>query len=388
MDSIHSDNSKPLRGVKVLEIGQMLAGPFAGVILADLGADVLKIEKPGTGDDARSMGIPHKGGPALVFRAYNRGKRSLCLDLKDAADYAKFLVALEDADILLHNVRPDTVRQLGMSSEALTAQFPRLIYCELSSFGMTGPKALDPGFEPLVQAFSGLSSINGHPDRPGVRTGPSICDLGTGMWLVIGALAALRNREVTGRGSVISTALLETALVWAGSAVDAWTNQARMPARYGSGQPNLVPYQTFEAQDGAIMIAAGNDRLFAKLATALGLEALVQDPRYSTNGARLQNRGDLVAQVGAVVVTRTVGEWMAALHPLGIPCSPVNTIPQAVEEEQVKELGIIQQMPNSDLNLLGLPLLFDGTRPSFESASPNLGDANTTAALGNYWKHE
>lgn len=363
---------RPLAGLRVVELGQVLAAPFAGMVFADLGAKVIKVEKPGGGDDARRMGPAYRGGDALTFHTFNRGKRSVVLDLGADADRATFFALLEDADVFVHNLRPDVIERFGIGPAELTARFGRLVYCELSAFGHKGPKRLDPGYEPLVQAFSGLSSINGFADRPPVRTGPSVCDIGSGMWVVIGALAALRERDRTGRGSVVSAALLETALTFANNAVDGLVNEGHSPGRHGTGHPNLVPYQTFATADGDVMIAAGNDRLFGKLAAVLGCAGLADDPEYRSNRDRLRNRDALIARLSAVLVTHDRTHWLDALAAAGVPCSPVHDIAQALDHEQVRALDQSRPVPGSELRLLGLPLHFDGARPEPAGPTPRL----------------
>ncbi|SDZ48803.1 CaiB/BaiF CoA transferase family protein [Herbiconiux ginsengi] len=370
------DPTTPLAGVKVVELGQMLAGPFAGMIFSDLGAEVLKVEKPTGGDDGRRMGPSHKGGDAMVFLEFNRGKKSVTLDLDDPGDRDRLHDLLDEADIFLHNMRPDVIEKFGLTYDDLADRHPRLVYCELSAFGHVGPRRNQPGFEPLVQAFSGLSSINGYPENPPVRVGPSVCDLGTGMWLAIGALAALRQRDLTGRGGRVSTSLFETALTWAMSPVDAWVNEDRVPRRYGTGQPNLVPYQTFAASDGDMMIAAGNDRLFGKLATVLGHPEWIDDDRFRGNRDRLAARDVIVGLVADVVRTRPRDEWLHELSAVGVPASPVNTIPEALEEAQFAALQNLQAVPGSDLSLLGLPISFGGEHPRILGAAPALGADN------------
>lgn len=366
--------SKPLSGVRVVELGQMLAGPFAGMIFADLGADVIKVEKPDGGDDGRRMGPSHQGGDSMVFREFNRGKRSIALDLGDAQDRATFMGLLENADIFVHNMRPDVIDKFGLGFDEVASRFPGLVYCELSAFGHVGPRRLQPGYEPLLQAFSGLSSINGYPENPPVRVGPSVCDLGTGMWLAVGALAALRQRDLTGQGSRVSTSLLETALTWAMSPVDAWINEGRAPARYGTGQPNLVPYQTFAASDGDMMIAAGNDRLFARLAGVLGHPEWSEDPRFRGNRDRLVNRDTIVALVAGIIATRPRADWAAELSAVGVPASPVNSIPEALADPQIDALAVFQDVPGSHLSLLSLPVSFNSERPRIVGPAPELGE--------------
>ena len=294
-----------LAGVRVLELGQVLAGPFAGAIFADLGAEVVKVERVEGGDDARAMGPAFRHGDALNFHIFNRGKQSVALDLKSADGLAAFERLVGEADIFIHNLRPGVPAKLGIDGASLCARHPRLIYCEISAFGSTGPMAMQPGYEPLVQAFSGLSSINGGPDDPPMRSGASMCDQGSGMWAVIGALALLQRRQQTGRGGILQTSLLETALVWNGQKADAYVNEGRLPLRDRSGHPGFVPYEAFDTQDAPLLICCGNDRLFAKLATELGRPDWLADERFASNRARLAHKAELLAQLQPLLEMQT-----------------------------------------------------------------------------------
>jgi crotonobetainyl-CoA:carnitine CoA-transferase CaiB-like acyl-CoA transferase len=366
-----------LAGIRVVEIGQIIAGPFAGVIFADLGADVIKVEKPNGGDDLRTTGAAFRDDDSLSFCELNRNKRSVTIDFKSPDGMERFLALVATADILIHNQRPDMVKTFGIDAATLRAKFPRLIYCQISAFGHAGPMELAPGYEPLVQAHSGLSSVNGFPDRPPVRTGPSVCDLGTGTWTVLGALAALRRRDQTGEGALVNTSLFETALGLVHSHVNAFVNMGTEPKRLGTGHPNMVPYQTFDAADASFVICAGNDRLFAKTVRALGHPEWAADPRYVTNRLRVRNRDALIAAMAAVIATGTREDWIDRLTPEGVPCTPVNTVPDAIGGAQAAALGILQSVPGTDTKLVGLPMSIDGVRPGFRKEAPRLGEDNT-----------
>ena len=369
-----------LAGIRVLELGQVLSAPFAGAILGDLGAEVLKIERVDGGDDARRMGPDFRHGDALTFHMVNRNKKSVALDLKSEPGKADFESLAACADILIHNLRPGAPEALGIDGPALTARHPRLIYCAISAFGHKGPMADRPGYEPLIQAYSGLSSTNGGPDDPPMRLGVAVCDQGTGMWIVIGALAALRNRELTGRGTIVTASLLETALVWAAQRGDAWVNEGRMPPKHRSGHPALVPYEAFDAADGPFIICCGNDRLFAKLALELDRPQWSEDPLFATNRARLNNKTALTLMMAAILREKPRAEWIARLEAVGVPAAPINTLPEALAEDQVKALGILQDVPHEDYRLTGSPLSFDGVRPVIRNSAPRLG-VDTQAAL-------
>lgn len=367
-------SAKPLAGIKVVELGQVLAGPFAGAIFADLGATVIKVEKPGGGDDARQMGVEFRDGDALIFKDFNRGKRSLALDLKSPAGVAALHAELADADIMLHNLRPGAAESLGLGSAAVTARHPRLIYCEMGAFGHKGPLAGRPGYEPLLQAYCGLSAITGAPDGPPTRMGASVVDQGTGMWTVIGALAALAERARTGQGGVVHTSLYETAVMWAGQKLSAFVNQGELPQKHASGHPAFVPYQGFDTADSPVLVCCGNDRLFDKFARLLGRPDWVAEPRFATNRARLAHQGELLPHIQALMLRRARQEWLVALEAAGVPCAPINTIPELAADPQTAALGLLQEVPGTDYRLVAMPLSFDGVRPAILAPSPALGE--------------
>jgi formyl-CoA transferase len=364
----------PLAGVRVLELGQVLAAPFAGAIFADLGAEVLKVERMEGGDDGRRMGVAFHGDDSLIFQVFNRGKKSVVLDLKSAAGREALHGLAATADILVHNLRPGVTEELGIDGGTMCARHRHLIYCAMSAFGAVGPERLRPGYEPLLQAYSGLSSINGGPDDPPIRVGASICDQGTGMWAVIGALSLLHRRHETKIGGIVEVSLLETGLSWAASKIDALMNQGQRPQKHRSGHPDFVPYEAFDAADGPFLICVGNDRLFAKLCAALGTQHWLTDERYAGNRARLANRAALVAELHEVLAMRNRAEWIAVLEAAGVPCAPIHSVAEAIEQEQVQALGILQRVPGENFTLTALPMSIDGARPRIRHAAPKLGD--------------
>lgn len=375
-----------LQGLRVLELGQVMAAPWAGEIFCALGAEVVKIERVDGGDDARRMGPPFRGGDALLFQILNAGKRSVALDLKSEAGMASLHDLLAQTDILVHNLRPGVAETLGIDAGALCERYPRLIYGEISAFGNVGPMRLQPGYEPLIQAFSGMSSANGGPADPPMRSAASLCDQGSGMWLVIGALSLLQQRTATGRGGVIRTSLLETAMAWNAQKSDAFVNEGVLPRRDRSGHPTLVPYQAFEANDSSLLICCGNDRLFTKLCRALGHPAWAQDARFITNRDRLMNKDALVDAMAGVLGTAPRDHWLGLLSDAGVPCAPVHSIPEALQHEQVQALGMRRTVPGETFSLTGLPLLIDGVRPHARCRAPTghgVGDElfNGSAAL-------
>ncbi|MGB6102723.1 MAG: CoA transferase [Pusillimonas sp.] len=370
-----------LQGIRVIELGQFLSAPYGGMILSDLGAQVIKIEEPAHGDAARRMGQPFEDGDALLFRDLNRGKRSVALDFKSESGRAALLKLVATADIVISNLRPGIVAQYGIDGPTLTARFPRLVYCDLSAFGQNGPLSALPGFEPLAQAYSGLASVNGTPDGPPLRTGPSIVDMGSGMWIVISALAALRKRDQTGCGAVINLSLLDTALAWISMDVSGYLNEGRTPERRANGHPLLIPYDAFPAQDGPLVIAAGNDAQFSRLAKALGHSEWATMPEYATNASRMKNKQALVETLSAILNKKPRAHWTALLQEAGVPCSGYNTIPEAVASEQVKQQAIINISTKTSRLTVGLPFTISGHRPGSHEEAPRLGQDNGLITL-------
>ena len=366
----------PLNGIRVIELGQVLSAPFAGSILSDLGAEVLKIEKCEDGDDARHMGPAFHNGDALNFHLFNRGKKSIALDLKSHEGVQALMGLLVEADILIHNLRPGVTQALGLDGQTLCQKFPKLIFCEISAFGHKGPMSMRPGYEPLIQAFSGLSSTNGGPDDPPIRIGASVCDQGTGMWAVIGVLSMLEKRRHTHQGGVVNASLLETALVWNGQKSEAYLNQQQLPVRHASGHPNFVPYEAFDTADGPLLICCGNDRLFAKLSTVLGQEQWIEDPRFATNRQRLLHKEELLRELCPQLLVHSKHHWVEVFEAAGVPCSPIFSVPETLEHPQVQALCLRQEVPGEGFSLTGLPLSFDGVRPPISSGAPQLGEHN------------
>jgi crotonobetainyl-CoA:carnitine CoA-transferase CaiB-like acyl-CoA transferase len=359
-----------LEGVRVIELGANLAGPVAGEILAHMGADVLKVERP-EGDDARAWGPPFWKGTSPGFIAVNANKRSITVDLKDADAVAALIELIGEADVLIQNMRPGALDALGLGAAALTKKYPKLVYCSVWAFGGSGPLKLKPGYEPLLQAFSGLMMVNGGEGDPPTRVGVSILDYGTGMWTAIGALAGLVHRVATGKGCVVDSSLFETGLAWLKGFYVSYQSSGQMPERHRTGSNRVVPFEAFQTATGPIIIAAGNDRLFAKLAKVVGHPEWVTDPRYATNGARVSHKDELIAAIATIIAGRSKGEWIDALEAEGVPCGVINALPEAVAHPQAQALGIVQPVPgDDDLKLIALPLTFDGVRPTIRRAPP------------------
>ncbi len=366
----------PLAGIRVIEVGQALAGPLAGMILADMGAEVIKVEKPDGGDDARLWGPPFIDGDALFFHATNRNKKSVTIDIKSAEDVEKLKKLVRSADILIQNLRPGIVGEMGIGPDVMLAENPRLIYCSIWAFGHKGPLQNAPGFDPLLQAFGGVMTMTGRPEDPPTFCGPAINDVSTGMWCVIGALGALQQRQSTNRGCVIDCSLFESAVSWVGGAVNGYLLNGNIPKRHGTGSNLLVPYQVFETADRPICIAAGNDRLWVKTAQALGHPEWGTDERFLTGPKRATHREVLIPMIAEVVQTQPREYWMAALGKVGVPVAPVNNIAELAQSEQLAAMDMKRELPGSGLSVMGLPLNFDGQRPHPHSDSPKLGQHN------------
>jgi len=366
----------PLTGIKVVEIGQNLAGPYAGEVLATLGADVVKIERP-EGDDARGWGPPFWQGTAAIFHTVNRNKRSVALDLKDGRSIVWLLRYLEQADVLLHNMRPGAMEELGLGAERLRALNPRLVYCALSAFGHKGPMRLNPGYEPMVQAFAGLFSVNGAEDAPPTRVGVPILDMGTAIWAALGCVAALLRRTETGQGAVVDVSLFETALTWLTVPFASFQVTGEPPQRHRTGSRRLVVFEAFATKDGEIIIAAANDRLFQKLARALGRPEWAEDARFKTNALRNANKSALMPEIAALIGGANSAHWVARLEAVGVPCAPIQDMNDVAAARQTAAIGMVEEAPGSGLSLMGLPLSFDGIRPAMRRRAPQLGEHNS-----------
>jgi len=362
-----------LEGVKVVEMGQALAGPFVGTIFADLGAQVVKVESP-DGDATRGWGPPHIAGDASVFHYVNRNKVSVALDLGDAADKERLDALLAEADVFVHNMRPGAAAKLGVDAETLRARFPKLIHGDIAAFGHVGPKRMQPGYELALQAYGGILSITGGPGAGPTRAGPSIMDFGTGMWMALAIAAALFRRSVTGEGCRIEGSLLETAVSWMGLHLANYATDGKLPVPMGVGLPLVAPYGAYEASDGPIIIATGSDPLFDRLAKALGHPEWSEDPRFATNSKRTENRDAIDAAVNEVIATRSKAEWVDELVAAGVPCVPIQNSADLMADEQVRALGILAPEPGGDVPIVGMPFNIEGQRPPMRRTASSRED--------------
>ncbi|MGO8909062.1 MAG: CaiB/BaiF CoA transferase family protein [Bradyrhizobium sp.] len=372
-----ADIDKPLSGVTVVELGHSVAAPYAGLILADLGARVIKVENPGSGDYARGWGPPFWHDTASVFHALNRGKEGITVDFSDADDRAKLkALILDKADGVIQNLRPGILAKFGLTAEQMRAEKPALIWCDIGAFGTKGPLASKPGYDPLAQASTGIMSVTGEGGRPPVRVGVSLIDMGSGMWAVIGLLAALLARRNGGEGRIVSTSLYETGLAWMTVPLAGYAASGEVRKPYGSGTAEIVPYQAFEASDGWLMVAAGNDNLFRKLCGALGLDSLAADPAFATNAARVVNRERLIPQIEAAVTRYSTDALGRLLDDAGVPNAPLLSVDQVATHPQTSALEMLGRCDNDDIELVGIPLSFDGERPRARTPAPALGQHN------------
>ena len=372
-------STRPLSGIVVIEIGHSVAAPYVGMILGELGAEVIKVENPKGGDACRGWGPPFTEGTATAFYAFNRAKRGITIDLADPAQVADLRTLIRDrADVLIHNLKSGALDRYGLSAGTLLAEKPELVYCNVGAFGSVGPLRDRPGYDPMMQAYGGLMSLLGEDGRPPVRVSVSIIDIATGMWSVIGILAALQERQRTGRGGVVDTSLYETTLAWLSLPLSAYLANGEIPTRHGSGIEQIVPYQAFEAADGFMMVAAGNDNLFHRLCSALARPGLAEDARFRTNPDRVVHRRELVPILSDIFKADPIVVWAERLDAAGIPYAPIQTLDQVVQDAQTAALGIIQNWRGTPpLSLVGLPLSFDGARPPFAKVAPRLGEDNS-----------
>ncbi|MFM9942097.1 MAG: CaiB/BaiF CoA transferase family protein [Hyphomicrobiaceae bacterium] len=364
----------PLQGIKVIELAQNLAGPYAADILGQLGAEVIKIERPGGGDDARGWGPPMQADTATTFMAVNRGKRSITLDLKNEEEIALLKELIADADVLVQNLRPGALDEIGLGAKAMTKLNPQLVYCSLWAYGAKGPKRLDPGYEPILQGFSGMMMMNGQEGGPPTRVGMQVLDLGTGLWSALGIVAAIHRRTATGKGGIVDTSLLETALGWMGCHFAGYSVTGKRPRRDLSGNPNTVVFQSFDTATLPIMIAAANNRLFATLCKVLGRPEVGTDPRFATNRLRVENKPALLEIIVPILKSKSCEHWIAALEAARVPCGPINDMVSMDQEPQVAALGIIQQLPDRPVRTVHIPISIDGERMRPRRTVPSAGE--------------
>jgi len=372
---------RPLAGLRVLELARILAGPWAGQLLADLGADVVKVERPGEGDDTRHWGPPFIAGAdgaplgAAYYHSCNRGKRSVAIDLATPAGQARVRALAAGADVVIENYKVGGLARYGLDHATLRAAHPRLVWCSITGFGQDGPYAGRAGYDFVVQAMGGIMSITGEPDGPPQKSGVAFADLFTGVYATVAILAALRARDAAGQGAHIDMALLDTQVAVLGNQALNWMASGRVPTRMGNGHANLVPYQSFPTRDGDLIVAVGNDRQFASLSRVLGRPDLAGDPRFATNPARVEHRAPLIVALVTLTVAWDTADLLAALEAAGVPCGPVNRIDQVFADPQVAARGMrlaLADAAGTALPGLAGPIVIDGVRQHATTPAPRL----------------
>jgi crotonobetainyl-CoA:carnitine CoA-transferase CaiB-like acyl-CoA transferase len=374
---VQRDAQAALNGLVVIDLSHVLAGPYCTMLLGDLGAPVIKIERPGCGDDTRQFGPPFLGGESVYYLGFNRNKWSVALDFSTQEGKQQMLDLLQGADIVIENFRPGSLERKGLDYNSLKALNPGLIYCSIHGYSEKGSSAARPGYDLVAQAESGLMSIIGDPDGPPLPVGVPIIDIATGMLACTAILAALHVRESTGKGQHITISLLETAVSLLSDVASSYLATGQEPQRYGNGHPMLVPYQEFDTQNKRIVICAGNDRLYAKLCHVLGLAELVTDPRFCTNALRVQHRAELLPILQATLLEREACDWLDELQHCGIPCGLVRTVGEMFQDPDVRASGIIWECHHptaGKIHMVGSPLHMSGTPPRLYKAPPLLGE--------------
>ncbi|MBI2506041.1 MAG: CoA transferase [Candidatus Latescibacteria bacterium] len=364
-----------LSGVRVLDFTRVLAGPYASMVLADLGAEVIKVELPGQGDEARGFG-PFQQGESAYFMSVNRGKKSVTLDLRTLRGQELARQLAGKCQVLIENFRPGSMARFGLGWEELHRRYPALVYASISGFGQTGPYAGRPAYDVVVQAMSGLASITGHPGLPPVRVGSSIADLSAALFGVIGILAALARAREIGEGQQVDIAMLDCQVALLENAVARYQVTGQVPGPLGSRHPTITPFQFFEAADGHLVIAAGNDGLWKRLCATVGLPALAEDPRFATNALRTQHHAQLEELLAGALRPQTVAHWCRVLEEAGVPCGPICDIAQVVADPQVRVRGMItsQVHPRAgEVVMPASPLKFSATPVEPGAPAPLLG---------------
>ena len=373
----------PLHGITVLDLSRILAGPYCTFLMAELGARIIKVEAPPKGDDAREYG-PFRGGKSTYFSSINRGKQSIALDLKNAKDKRIFEALLAKADVLVENFRPGTMEKLGYGWADLHPRYPKLIYAAASGFGHSGPWSARPAYDMVVQGLGGMMSITGNPGQPPVRVGMSIGDIGAGLYTAVAVNAALVARERTGQGIKVDVAMFDCQLALLENAIMRYTVSGEVPGALGARHPTITPFDAFATVDGYVIIAAGNDVTFGRLADALGKPAMAQNPDYASNEKRLTNQPKLKAEIESLLKAKPTAHWLAVFEQAGIPAGPINNVKQALDHPQVAArnmLVTVDDPKSGTLKLAGNPMKISGMDdPPKRDPAPDL-DANRAAIL-------
>jgi len=374
-----------LDGLSILDLTRNVAGPYCTMILGDLGAEVIKIERPGGGDDTREWRPPAWNGHSTTYLGLNRNKKSVAVNLDDADGTAIVRRLAARADVLVESFRVGSLSKRGLGYEQVSADNPRVIYCSITGFGTRGPHRDRPAYDPIIQAYSGIMSMTGEATGPPVRVGPSVVDMGAGIWGALGILGALYQRQRTGRGSRVDTSLLEVGVAWIGYHLPGYLATGKIPRRMGSRSPMIAPYEAFATQDGFLQLAAPNDQIFARLCRALELTGLEDDQRFRTNAARIANREVLHEALEARLHTNTAARWEEILLAQRIPCSRIRTLDDVAVDPQIEALRLLMPVVHPDidgLKLIDLPVAIDGERAANCGAPPDLGQHSREVLTG------
>jgi len=369
---------KPLEGIKVLDLSRVLAGPYCTMMLGDLGADVIKVERPGEGDETREWGPPDAAGESAYYLCVNRNKRGITVDLKapEGREIIKKLAAR--SDIIIENYKVGTLARLGLGYEDIKKINPGIIYCSITGFGQYGPYKDRPGYDFIIQGMGGIMSITGDPDGPPMKVGVAIVDITAGLFACSSILAALYYREKTGLGQYIDISLLDSVVAWLANVGSNYLISGELPKRYGNAHPNIVPYEPFQAKDGVwIALGVGNDRQWRDFCRLAGLEHLADDPRFATNPQRVIHRKELIPIIAEKMKERTSDEWLEELDKLKIPCGPINTLDRVFSDPQVQARGMVAEVPHpkaGKVKLVASPMKFSLTPCIVERHPPLLGE--------------
>jgi crotonobetainyl-CoA:carnitine CoA-transferase CaiB-like acyl-CoA transferase len=375
-----------LRGIRVLDLSRILAGPTATQLLGDLGADVVKVEKPGEGDDTRRWGPPfvaNADGQATDESAYyicaNRNKRSIALDISSAEGLGTVKALIGQADILVENYKAGGLAKYGLGYDQLKDEFPRLVYCSITGFGQTGPYASRPGYDFLIQGMGGIMSLTGAPQGHPMKVGVGIADVMTGMYATVGILAALRYRDLTGQGQHLDISLLDSQIAWLVNGATNFLTDRQIPERLGNGHPNIVPYQVFSTSDAPMILAVGNDAQFKRFCDVAGVPELPQDDRFRTNPRRVEHRREVCALIEGALVQHPRTHWLERLEAAGVPCGPVNNLEEVFADPHVRARGSELHMPcdwaaGGEMRLLANPLKLSKTPPAYRNPPPRLNE--------------
>jgi len=377
--------NRVLSGLRVLDLTRALSGAFATMTLGDLGADIIKVEEPTRGDETRQWGPPFQGAESAFFLSVNRNKRSIAVDLKTEQGREIVRHIADEADVVIENFRPGVTQRLGMAYEQLSVTNPGLIYASISGYGQTGAESYKPGYDPIIQARSGLMSVTGSPDGGPTRVGFATADISAAMWAVVGVLAALHQRARTGRGQMLDLALFDSQMSWLTTLAGAWFADGRIPERQGTGLRNLVPSDVFHTKDGLVMVAVGNDRMWTRFAHAIGAGDIADDPRFATNPSRVQHRNQLNSLIEEILQSDTTAAWLERLDSAQIPAARVNNIAEALADPQLiaRDMIITLEHPTlGPIKSVGSPVKMSGAAPPGCVAPPLLGQ-HTAEILAN-----